>query len=153
MRSSPSSSSALAEANSPQSENGGLGAALADVSERTTAIVREEIELAKAEISDKITKLAMAAAVGAAAGIFIVVGLLFLLDTVAWAFWAGLYHGSNIWAGFLTTAGLLFILAGLGGFLVWRLVKKGTPPVPKMAIDEAKLVRESFKSPTPEPKP
>jgi hypothetical protein len=55
-----------------------------------------------------------------------------------------------VWVGYLLTAGIFFILAVLGGLIVWRLVKKGTPPVPKMAIDEAKLVRESFKAPTPE---
>jgi hypothetical protein len=74
----------LAEANPPQTENGGLGAAIADVSERTTLIVREEIELAKAEISDKIGKLGRAAAVGAVAGIFVVTGLLFVLQAFAW---------------------------------------------------------------------
>ena len=134
----------------PTQQNGGLGGALADVSERTTKIVQEEIELAKAEISGKIANLARAAAVAGVAGIFIVVGLLFLLDTVAWGMWQVVGGGNKVWLGFLITSGLLFLLAGLSGLLIWRLVKKGSPPVPTMAIDQAKLVRETLTSPTPE---
>ena len=134
-------------------ENGGLSGALADVSDRTTKIVQEEIELAKAEISAKIGNLARAAAIAGVAGIFVVVGLLFLLDTLAWGIWDAIGNGQNIWVGFLITSGILFLLAGLAGVLIWRLVKKGTPPVPQMAIDEAKLVRETLKTPAPEKTP
>ena len=50
-------------------------------------LVREEIELAKAEVETKLKKLATGRAVGAAAGIFIVVALVFLLHVAAW--WLG----------------------------------------------------------------
>jgi hypothetical protein len=148
--SSPSSSSALADVSPHQTENGGLGAALADVSERTTLIVREEIELAKAEITDKMGKLARGAAIGAAAGIFIVTGLLFLLHGLAWGLAKAINNQNAVWVGYLITAVLFFVLAILGGLIAYRFVRKATPPTPKMAIDEAKLVRETLKSPTPE---
>jgi hypothetical protein len=141
----------LADGRSPrQAENGGLGTALADVSERTTLIVREEIELAKAEIGDKIGKLAKAAAGGAFAGIFIVTGLLFALHSAAWGLTKGLNNQNAVWVGYLITAGAFFLIAALIGLLVWRWIKKGTPPTPQMAIEEAKLVRETLKSPEPE---
>jgi hypothetical protein len=133
----------------PQSENG-LGSALADVSERTTLIVREEIELAKAEVSDKIGKLAKAAAGGAFAGVFVLTGLLFALHSAAWGLAKGLNNQNAVWVGYLITAGAFFLIAGLIGLLAWRWVKKGTPPTPQMAIDEAKLVRETLRSPAPE---
>jgi hypothetical protein len=133
----------------PQSENG-LGSALADVSERTTLIVREEIELAKAEISDKIGKLAKAAAGGAFAGVFVVTGLLFALHSLAWGLTELLTNNKHPWVGFAITAGAFFLIAALIGLLAWRWVKKGTPPTPQMAIDEAKLVRETLRSPAPE---
>ncbi|MEA2390815.1 MAG: hypothetical protein QOK31_924 [Solirubrobacteraceae bacterium] len=127
-------------------QNSQLAEAVTEASNRATAIVRDEIELAKAEISEKVSKLAKAAAVGAAAGVFVVVGLLFLLHGAAWGFWAGIYKGSYEWLGYLTVAGILFLLAALAGFMAFRWVKGGTPPTPVMAIDEAKKVKETVSS-------
>jgi hypothetical protein len=141
----------LADANRPSdSANGGLGSALADVSERTTLIIREEIELAKAELGDKMGKLAKAAAGGAFAGIFVVTGLLFGLHAAAWGITKAINNQRAVWLGYLITAGAFFIIAGFIVLLVIRWVRKGTPPTPKMAIDEAKLVRETLTSPQPE---
>jgi hypothetical protein len=140
----------LADASPPPQAANGFGAALADVSERTTLIVREEIELAKAELGDKMGKLAKAAAGGAFAGVFVVTGLLFGLHAGAWGISKALNNQNAVWVGYLITAGLFFIIAALITLLVIRWVKKGTPPTPQMAIDEAKLVRETLKSPQPE---
>jgi uncharacterized membrane protein YqjE len=127
-------------------QNSQIAEAITEVTNRATLIIHEEIELAKAEMSQKISKLAKAAAVGAAAGIFVVVGLLFLLHGAAWGFWAGLYKGSGEWLGYLTVAGILFVLAALAGLLAFKWVKGGTPPTPVMAIDEAKKVKETVTS-------
>ncbi len=121
---------------------------LANVTEQTQQIVREEIELAKAEVSQKVASLGRGAAVGVAAGIFIAVGALFFLHFVAFFFWWLIgAPGDQIFWGYLFTAFLLFVLAGIGGFLAYRFVKKGAPPVPTMAIEEAKLVRETLTAP------
>jgi H+/Cl- antiporter ClcA len=130
----------------PDDQQSQLASAVSEASNRATLIVREEIELAKAEITEKVTKLAKAAAVGAAAGIFVVVGLLFLLHSAAWGLWSGIYGGSKEWLGYLTVAVILFLLAALGGFLAMRFVKKGSPPTPVMAIDEAKKVKATVDS-------
>ena len=61
-----------------------IAAAVADISERASILVREEIELAKAELTEKTTKIAKGAAVGAIAGIFFVWAVLFLLIGLAW---------------------------------------------------------------------
>ena len=52
-----------------------MAKAVQEVSERASLLVREEIALAKAEVTEKMTGLAKGAAVGAAAGIFILAGL------------------------------------------------------------------------------
>jgi hypothetical protein len=140
----------LADASRPPESANGFGAALADVSDRTTLIIREEIELAKAELSDKMGKLAKAAAGGAFAGIFVVTGLLFGLHSAAWGIAKALNNQNAVWVGYLITAGAFFIVAAFITLFVIRWVKKGTPPTPKMAIDEAKLVRETLTSPEPE---
>lgn len=117
---------------------------LAQVTEQTQHIVREEIELAKAEVTQKISSLGRGAAVGGAAGVFVAVGALFFLHFVAFFFWWVIGSpGGQIFWGYLFTAVLLFVLAGIGGFLAYRFFKKGSPPVPTMAIEEAKLVRET----------
>lgn len=117
---------------------------LAQVTEQTQHIVREEIELAKAEVSQKVSTLGRGAAVGAAAGVFIALGGLFFLHFVAFFFWWVIGSpGGQIFWGYLFTAVLLFVLAGVGGFLAYKFFKKGSPPVPTMAIEEAKLVRET----------
>jgi hypothetical protein len=40
--------------------------------------------------------------------------------------------------------GLLVILAAIAGFVAYRFFKKGAPPTPDMAIEEAKLTRAQF---------
>jgi uncharacterized membrane protein YqjE len=128
--------------------NHGVGTALTEVTERMTLIIREEIELAKAEVSEKVSSLIKGAVVGIAAGIFVVFGLIYLLHGFAWLAWFVLPVGNNqfFW-GFFLVAALLFVVGGLAGWLAAKALKRGSPPTPEMAIDEAKRVRETFSSP------
>ena len=116
---------------------------LANVTERTQHIVRDEIELAKAEVTQKVGSLGRGAAVGVAAGVFIAVGGLFFLQGLSWLFAYVLFDNDQIFWGFFITAALLFLAAAVGGLLAYKFFKKGAPPVPQMAIDEAKLIRSS----------
>jgi len=119
-----------------------LAETVTQVSERVSLLVREEIELAKAEMTVKVRKLAMGAVVGTVAGVFFITGLFFLLNSAAWGAYL-IFGGTAYWAGFLIVAGLLFILGALAGGLAYRAFRKGTPPAPTMAIDEAKKIRET----------
>jgi uncharacterized membrane protein YqjE len=129
---------------------GDLAGTLQDVVHTTQTLVREEIELAKAEVSQKAAKLIKGAVVGIAAGIFVVFGLLFMLHGLAWLAWDALFSGSDYFWGFLLVAGALFVLGGLAGFLAAKALKSGSPPTPQLAIDEAKLIKETYTSPHPE---
>lgn len=117
-----------------------------EVSEKASLLVREEIELAKAEISARVTKLVKGAIVGIAAGIFVVVGLLYLIESAAWGVWELSGWQTNYWFGFLVVALVLFLLGGLAGALAYKAVKAGSPPSPEMAIAEAKKIRETVSS-------
>ena len=119
-----------------------LAKALQDVTTRAQLIVREEIELAKVEVQTKASKLAKGAAVGAAAGVFVLAGLIYFLHFAAWGIADIL--GNDVWLGYLIVAVLLFLLAAIAGFLAYRFVKGGTPPTPQMAIEEAQRVRETI---------
>jgi uncharacterized membrane protein YqjE len=119
-----------------------LAAAVQEISERASLLVREEIELAKAEISEKVTKLVRGAVVGTAAGIFAIFGLVILLEGLAWLLFALFFN--DVYWGFFIVAGGLFVLAGLSAFLAIRWLKGGAPPTPDMAIDEAQRIRETL---------
>ena len=121
-----------------------IGSALQQVTDLSQKIIHEEIELAKAEVATKVTKLAKGAAVGAAAGVFAVFGLVYLLHGLAWLLWQQLGGESSFWLGFALVALILFLLAGLAGFLAFKFVKGGAPPTPQMAIDEAQKVRATI---------
>jgi uncharacterized membrane protein YqjE len=135
---------------SPESDKEGphnIAAAITEVSERAQMLVREEIELAKAEVTEKATKLIRGAVVGVAAGVFIVMALVFALVGCAWLLYY--YLPGNDFAyfwGFFAMAAILLLLGLLAGLLAARAVKKGSPPVPNMAIAEAKKIRETVSS-------
>jgi uncharacterized membrane protein YqjE len=119
--------------------------AVQDISERMASLVRDEIELAKAEVTEKVTKLLKGIVVGVAAGIFAVTGLLFFLHGLSWLAWYVLPVGnSSFFWGFFVVAGLLFVLGGVAGYLAARFLKESSPPVPGMAIDEAGKIKRTL---------
>src|SRR4051795_863951 len=106
-----------------------LGEAIQEVSDKASLLVKEEIELAKAEVTEKASGLAKGAAVGAAAGIFVLAGLIYFLHFLALLIADVL--GANPWLGYLILSGLLFVFGGIAGFMAARFFKKGTPPMPQ----------------------
>jgi uncharacterized membrane protein YqjE len=125
-----------------------LGEIVSEVSEKASLLVRQEIELAKAEVTAKLSKLTRGAVIAAAAGVFLVFGITMLFHTLAW-FLDDLFDWNDmIWAGFLVVTVFLFLLAGLAAFIAVRLFKRGSPPVPAMAIEEAKRTRAELESQT-----
>jgi uncharacterized membrane protein YqjE len=125
-----------------------LGQAIQDVTDKASLLVREEIELAKTEVTEKVTKLIKGAAVGIVAGVFAVFGLIYLGHSAAWAIYTALDSDSP-WLGYLIVAALLFVLGALAGFIAARFVKRGAPPTPDMAIEEGKLIKETVTSSQP----
>jgi uncharacterized MAPEG superfamily protein len=120
-----------------------LAQAITEISERASLLVREEIELAKAEISTKLVRILTGAVVGVAAGMFIVVAMLFVLIGLAYLFWYEFFSQNEIFWGFFVVAGGLVLLGGLAGFVAAKALRRGTPPTPTMAIDEARKIRDT----------
>jgi uncharacterized membrane protein YqjE len=118
-----------------------IGEIVNRISLNASALVREEIELAKAEMEMKVKKLVRGAAVAAAAGFFLFLGLIFAFNTLAWSLND---FFDQVWLGFLITTGLLMLLAGLAGLIAYRSFQAGAPPTPDMAIEEAKKTREAL---------
>ena len=129
-----------------------LGQAIQDVGDKLQLLVHEEIELAKAEMTEKVTKLIRGAVAGIIAGIFAVFALVYLLHSFSWGAWALFSDDANyVWLGYLLVGALLLIVGGLAGFLALRFIKKGSPPTPAMAIEEAQLIKETVTASRPTP--
>jgi hypothetical protein len=126
-------------------ENDNVAAALTEVTERLSVLVREEVELAKAEVTGKVSSIARGAAAVAAGAVFGVFALVFLLITIAWILDAIFVDGAgDIWIGFAIVFAILGA-ATVGAFLfAWRKLKVGAPK-PTMAIDEARKIRAAVK--------
>ncbi len=133
----------------PPEQSHNIATAITEVSERASLLIREEIELAKAEVSEKATKLVKGAVVGVAAGIFLITALFFVLIGCAWLLYFYLPVGdfAYFW-GFFAMAAILVVLGLIAGFIAARAVKKGSPPVPSMAIEEARKIRETVSAGT-----
>lgn len=120
----------------------GLGAAAKDVAEHASAIARLELELATLELKKKLAALGLGIGLLAGALAIGLYGIGFLFATVA----AALATFLPVWLSLLIVTLFLLGTAGLLAFLGLRSVDRGSPPVPKQAIDEAKLTSQALKS-------
>jgi len=121
-----------------------IATAVTEISERASILVREEIELAKAELTEKGTRIAKGAVVGAVAGVFFVCALLFILIGCAWLLYYYLPGNQfTFFWGFFAMGLILVVLGVAAGLIAARALKRGTPPVPTMAIEEAQKIRET----------
>jgi uncharacterized membrane protein YqjE len=128
----------------PEQPSSELARAIQDVTERAQLLVREEVALAKAEMTEKVTKLIKGAVFGIVAGVFAVFALIYLLHALSWGIWDLLDDGDNFWLGFLITGVLILVLGIIAGLIAMRLIKKGSPPAPQMAIEEGKLIKATL---------
>jgi tetrahydromethanopterin S-methyltransferase subunit G len=141
-------------ADNGQPEAQSIAAAVQEISDRATTIIREEIELAKAEVQQKVNRLIKGLVIGTAAGVFIGTALLFVLHGAAWLAWFEFFGPGEFFWGFFLVAGVLLVLGGLAGWLAAKLFRSGSPPTPDLAIDEAKRIRETVEeSVSGEPRP
>lgn len=123
-----------------------LGQAVDALVQRVPLLISEEIALAKAEVNEQAKKLGSGAVVGVAAGLFAVWALLMLFlglaSLITWAI-----GGAPFWGYFIVTA-LLLLLAGIAGAVAAKLMKSGSKK-PTLALEEARLIRETVKSEDP----
>jgi hypothetical protein len=124
--------------------NQSIAQAIGDASDAALKLMHDEIELAKAEVGAKVASLLRGTAVGVAAGVFLLGAVQMALIGLALLAWYLLPVGQyEYFWGFFAVACALVLLAGLAALLAWRVVRSGSPPVPTMAIDEARKIREA----------
>lgn len=124
-----------------EASNGGVGSAAKHVAEHASSIARLEVQLALLEVKQKAAKLGIGIGMLAGAALFGLFLLMFLLAAAA----AALTLVMPVWAALLVMAGVTLLVAGALAGIGAGLVRKGTPPVPEQAIEEAKLTTEALK--------
>jgi hypothetical protein len=122
--------------------NATLGSAAKEVAEHASALVRLELELAKTEVGRKVGALGMGIGLAVAALFVALYAIGFLFATIT----AALATFLPTWLALLIVTLFLFLLVGVLGLFAVNRFKKGTPPVPKQAIEEARLTTEALKS-------
>ena len=126
-----------------RSSNGhGLAEAARNVTEHATAIAKLETRLAVQEVKRKAVKMVGSVALLAVAGVF---GALALLLGIA-AGVAAIALVLPVWLSLLIVMGGFLVLAGPLAMVGLVLLKRGTPPIPEQAIEEAKLTTEALKN-------
>ncbi|MDQ3379469.1 MAG: phage holin family protein [Actinomycetota bacterium] len=119
----------------PTPANGGVGSVIHEVAERASALARLEAELAILELRRKITSLGIGGALVLGAGILGLFAVGFLLATAA----AGLAIFLDTWLALLMVAGGLLVLTAVAAAVGISTLKRGVPPIPERAVNEAKL--------------
>jgi hypothetical protein len=122
-------------------EHVGIGEAVSEVADHAKAIADLEVKLALAELKEKVAALAVGIGAAIGAGVLALFALGFAAATVA----AALELVLPTWLSLLIVTLLFLLFVGVLGAVAFAAFRKGTPPVPKQAIEEAKLTTEALK--------
>lgn len=111
-----------------------LGELLGELPGLLTKLVKDEIEGLKREVTSRLAKL------GVGAALFVVAALLgfFALAVLIAAAVLGLATVFEPWAAALIVAGGLLIIVAILVLVGVRSIKKGIPPVPENSVDSLK---------------
>lgn len=118
-----------------------LGRLVGDLSEHTTRLVRAEINLAKAEVTEKAKELGVGAGLLAAAG---VLGLYTFSTLIATAI-IGLANAVPAWLAALIVSLVLLAVTAVLALIGVRRVRAGSPPTPDRAIENVQQDVDSVK--------
>ena len=111
-----------------------VGQLVADASHDISALVQNEIQLAKAEVTKGISFGGKGVGLLAGAGFLALLGLIFLFHTLARVIAVWL----PVWSGYLIVTVVLFLVAAVLGLLGIKAVKKAKAnAVPQRAIRNA----------------
>jgi len=107
-----------------------------------SALAKLELELAGLELKQKAGAVGAGVGIGIGAALVGVYAVGFLFATIA----ATLALVVDTWLALLLVTVGLFVIAAILGLVAVTRIKRGTPPVPELAIQEAKLTSEALKS-------
>jgi hypothetical protein len=125
-----------------ETEHRGVGPAAKEVAEHASTLARLELELAALEVKRKVASLGMGIGLVAGAATFLLFALGFGLAAAA----AALALVVSTWLALLIVFGALVLFSLVLGLIGLSAIKKGTPPVPEQALEEARLTTQALRS-------
>jgi uncharacterized membrane protein YqjE len=111
-----------------------LGTLVSDLSSQIPELIRSEMRLAQAEVTEKGKRAGIGLGMFSAAGLLAFFGLAALITT----FVLLLDLVLPAWAAALIVAGVLFAVAGIAAVLGKKKVAEAAPPKPERALDNLK---------------
>ena len=111
-----------------------IGELLKELSNQTTTLVRQELELAKAEMAEKGKQAGLGVGMFGGAGLF---GLL-ALGALTACLIAALATGMEVWLAALIVAVVYGGVAGALALIGRQKTREATPPAPEQAIESTK---------------
>jgi uncharacterized membrane protein YqjE len=111
-----------------------VGELLKELSTQTTTLVRQELELAKAEMAEKGKQAGLGAGMFGGAGLFALLALAALTTCVI----AALATGMDVWLAALIVAVVYAAVAGVLALLGKQKTREAIPPAPEQAIESTK---------------
>lgn len=111
-----------------------IGELVARLSDDTVRLVRDEIRLARAEMTQKAKAAGVGAGLFGGAGVFAVYGFGVLVAAAV----IGLSIVVSPWAAALIVAGALFVLAAVAALMGKKEFRRAGPPLPTEAVQSTK---------------
>lgn len=111
-----------------------VGELFARITEQVSRLVRAEIDLVKAELIAKVTRLGIGAGLLAAGGVLALYGLGVLIHSAV----LGLSNAVAPWLAALIVALAIFAIVGVLVLVGVKQLKAGVPPTPESAVENVK---------------
>jgi hypothetical protein len=111
-----------------------LGSLVHDLTQQVPQLIRSEIRLAQAEMTEKGKRAGLGLGMFSAAGLLVFLGLCCVITTAILA----LAHALPDWLSALLVGVVLFLGAGVAALVGRREVQQATPPAPEHAIEGVK---------------
>lgn len=120
-----------AEVPPPDPKDASTGELIGQLSDQVTRLVREEVRLAQAEVTQKAKRFGIGAGLFGGAGVMALLGVTALLVALILGIAT---TGLPGWLAAIIVAGGLFLIAGVLALLGKRDVQKAAPPLPTETI-------------------
>ena len=111
-----------------------MGEIVHDLTHQVPALIRSEIRLARAEMTEKGKRAGLGVGMFGAAGLLAFLGVCCLVTTAI----LGLHHALPDWLSALIAAAALLAAAGITALMGKKEVTRATPPAPEHAIEGIK---------------
>ncbi|MGY1620371.1 phage holin family protein [Geodermatophilus sp. SYSU D00691] len=126
----PATGATRAETSPPDPKNVSTGQLIGDLTDQVSRLVRDEVRLAQAEVTQKAKRLGVGAGLFGGAGLVAILGLNALITALI----LGLANVLPGWLAAIIVAVVLFAVAGVLALIGKKDVQSAAPPMPTDTI-------------------